>query len=359
MRLDFDKLIADYDKMMFETLRGFSVGVEFLETWVPSDDATESVEQLIELAGDSGLDSVELAFAPDTFRSLDLTRLEAFAARYQQIETSQAAGQASVVVHFASSDRELDGVNPLYRAALRSSLGNLHYQGGLTDAPADTLTLSTTEKQLGATLQASVEATSGKILAIRHQGAPTAAFAALLDRLCSLAVGHPVQDLADHGVSALEYELRDSKMPTGVTGIVIPERMDTLFGAATSLARALAQDFRSKAGVTSIENFYDRQPNQLWLAATPEARAALVAKKVAQFCEEVGIGAEEMTVLDVHTDTRVVVDLAPTVERARRPAVIRAAERVIQREIDPRLEMFMTERKDESILRRLSVPERK
>jgi len=55
MLIDYDKLLADYNKNMETNLRGFSGGPPPFETWVPYDgDDQKSIDELITLAKEIG-----------------------------------------------------------------------------------------------------------------------------------------------------------------------------------------------------------------------------------------------------------------------------------------------------------------
>lgn len=364
MRINFDKLVADYDRMMFENLRGFSVGVDFLETWVPSDDVTESLEQLVEVATEGGLDRLEIELGAESAGRLDETRLAAAVVHHgASISVLPGAAGCVVAVSFGSpaTGRRPDGlseVNPLYRTALQAAARKLEYEGPFAASTSPVLTVK--EADEGAVMfHARVDTSSSTIVELRHQGAGTLAAAALFDRLCANGKGVPVQEFADHAVIGLEASLRDKSVGLERTGIVLAERMDPLLARANRLARLLASDYRSGQGIQSLENFYDRPVGAHWRSLDAPARAELVMATLARCASEIGISPGQINVLDTATDTRIIVELAASIARSKAPVVLRVAERVIQREIDPRLELLLAERKDESVLRRLSVPERK
>lgn len=362
LRIDFDKLVADYGRMMFENLRGFSVGVEFLETWVPSEDVTESVVQLIEGAAEGGVDKLEIELGEESTERLDSARLRADVGQYgATVLASPTVGGCLIVVVFSRSvPGRPDGflqVNALYRKALQDMAGRLQFEGPFSTATDSDFLIR--EGGDGATMHARVDMSSGTIVELRHQGAETVAAAALFDRLCAHGKGIPVQEFADHAVISIETDLRDKSMELGRRGVMLAERLDPLFARANTLARRFARDYRSKAGINSQENFYDRPVGAVWRSLSENGRAELVLRTLAQYASEIGMSPGQLTVVDTRTDTRIVVNLAASIARPQAPVILRAAERVIQREIDPRLELLLTERKDESILRRLSVPERK
>jgi hypothetical protein len=65
------------------------------------------------------------------------------------------------------------------------------------------------------------------------------------------------------------------------------------------------------------------------------------------------MGPDDITGLEAKSDARIIVQLAAHIPRAMMPVLLRKLEAVIQNHIDPRLEILVTEKKDDSELRRL------
>jgi hypothetical protein len=364
LRIDFDKLVADYGRMMFENLRGFSVGVEFLETWVPSDDVTESMELLVEAATEGRLEGLEIELGAEATDRLDEARLRSAVENHgASMSVSRLGSGCVVIVSFGDTGlgRRPDGFSEVdlrYRVALQNAARMLEFEGAFPE-PMGAISSVKESGKGGVTLHARFNVADNTIVELRHQGAETVAVAALFDRLCAGGKGVPIQELADHGVIGLEANLRDKSIGPGRQGIILAERTDPLFARANSLARVLARDYRNSCGIGSQENFYDKPVGAHWQSLDAPRRAEVVLATLASHASEIGITREQIEVLDTTTDTRVIVGLASSIERCRAPVVLRGAEQVIQREIDPRLELLLTERKDESVLRRLSALERK
>ena len=359
MHLHFEQLMADYERRLIETLRGFSLGAEFLETWVPTEDATDSALDLVEHARLHGLQSIEIAFETGQPSAIDFERLIASAAQHGQASLKKEGSKNVLSVCFNISGKDqseeteegLNEVNPLYRSQLRRFAKDLCHEGAALKATApEVIAMGEVD---GVRLTALINPTNDVIRVMHHEGGKTRAEMTALDRLCQIGEGLPMQELADHGVLRLEHGLRALNVPTKVEGILIPERMDPLFVRAMDLVRKLAKDYCGKTGRRSIDNFYDHPVGPEWRTLAPEARKQRAAEALASHASEIGIDTDEARVVDTLADTRVVVELAATMERWRRPQVLRAVESVIRRAVDPHLEVVMPDRKDENKLRRL------
>ena len=177
-----------------------------------------------------------------------------------------------------------------------------------------------------------------------HSGASTSVERALLDRLCALIVGLPIQKAADHGVIRLEYELRDKTMERPVAGVVTPEAADASFLLPLALVRGALGDYRSKTGYGETENTYDPQPSAPWMSMDGEARRKFLDGAI----REIGYSAKDVVVTAIEFDVRVVVELAV----ADKQRCLMALEAGIKDKVDARLELFLEEIKDINKLRR-------
>ena len=76
-RLEFDKLIQSYMENLNVTLRSFTAakGFEFLHAFVPSDDPTASILDVLDLAREAGIRQITLVVSPQTLARLQLQKL--------------------------------------------------------------------------------------------------------------------------------------------------------------------------------------------------------------------------------------------------------------------------------------------
>ena len=108
-------------------------------------------------------------------------------------------------------------------------------------------------------------------------------------------------------------------------------------------------DYRRTTGFRDSANTFDIEPGPRWMLADDAARRAQLAKAFALG----GFGAEDVDVVAIEHDVRVVVSLGGLLAKdpARALAVL---ERQMKQRVDGRLELFMQEVKDSNKLRRLS-----
>jgi hypothetical protein len=86
VRVDLDVLVRDYLNNLNVTLRAFNAaeGLDFLSTFVPSDDPTLSLMDLVDLAREAGLARITVAVAPETLAKLDVQKVHAGVGGWRQ-----------------------------------------------------------------------------------------------------------------------------------------------------------------------------------------------------------------------------------------------------------------------------------
>jgi len=75
IKLNFDKIISNYNKLLTSTSRGFDNEYEFLESWVPRDDINDSISDLISSAKDYELKNLSVYFNKNDLDKINLNRL--------------------------------------------------------------------------------------------------------------------------------------------------------------------------------------------------------------------------------------------------------------------------------------------
>lgn len=76
MTVDYDQLVKNYCDGLFNTLRNFTPGPEFLDTWVHDEDHARSIFALFEAAESSGLKALSLTVSALVADQLDLVKLK-------------------------------------------------------------------------------------------------------------------------------------------------------------------------------------------------------------------------------------------------------------------------------------------
>ncbi|MCE9544441.1 MAG: hypothetical protein K8T25_02810 [Planctomycetia bacterium] len=390
VRLDFDRLVREYLDNLQVNLRGFKAAEShgFLDAWVPHDDPTENLIELIQLAREAGYEQLTVAMSQATAGAIDLAQVKTTlgasprsgmpdgmadggewefsldalkdAARpaptvetpatamperpasTDRPEPGAAAGQV------ASTATSRDSIHPCYRDALSKVLTDVqHERQPEAAAGQEHVTV-----QLGDwELSASVDTKNTVVKQAGFAGTGTAIERGLLEMLCHTIEGRPIQEAADHATIAIEHALRDKKAPPPVVGVVTPENADPAFQLPQQIVRKLLSEYRTRTGYSATRNFFDRPASPTWIKLSPEERCEAIAAVLPK-------GGDEADVKLVRMDglKRVVVGFTSELTSHQKQVVLAQLEAALRERVEPSLQVMAQIRADANILR---MPEQK
>ncbi len=240
-------------------------------------------------------------------------------------------------------------IGPAYRAALAAR--RIVREGRLDQA--DGMVLVEAADSDGATLMLRVRPADHVIEAAAHHGAAEPAARAFLDAVCAEIEGLPMQEASDHGAIRLEFALRH-KAAIPVPGVVTPGGADPAFRNAEAWLRRAMAAYREQTGHAAIDNDFDAGPAAAWRALPQRARLDRLMSACAEVCQAAGWPEDAVAVADIEYDVRVVVELRGPLASGDRQAHLMRLERAIKDRVDGRLELYLAERNDANVLRRLS-----
>ena len=74
--IDYEKIRKNYDDTLISTSRGFNNLYDFLDYWVPDENEYDSIINLLQIAKDENIKSLELLISNKIKSSLDIKKLE-------------------------------------------------------------------------------------------------------------------------------------------------------------------------------------------------------------------------------------------------------------------------------------------
>jgi len=400
--LDYAELVELYAQRLVTNLRGFGVDDPTLALWVPDEDPTRSVRNLLDAAATAGRGALGLRIRRPQLDAIDVVVLETLLARYgapaiearaeelcfvvsglrlpepvdasvARLESPSAAqsswattaspADASVVqVESPRLGRCTVTVETLDRPRVDEFPSRLRnpYRNALTQRVPNARfhTLPEARPQLrrgvavlhGVSLAFLVDG-QDRVTRAGFEGAPHADAQRLMEALCEVCEGMPLPEVRDHAVQRLESSLRGAG-PRPCSGIVLPESIDAAFAVLQHLVReaAVAAGYQ-----TGTSNRYDAGPSAQWASRSDESRRGTLETAIRDFCGEQGLGEHAIAFVDLQFLIRLVVVPAPTIERAALPGLLMALERYCRGRVESRLEVFVEEHRDRNAKRRLAV----
>lgn len=382
MRLIYEKLVQDYLESLHSKLRNFGVEPEFLGMWVHDEDDNKSLFEIFLAAQDAGLKDLTVAVGPETVQKLDQKRLTAELGDLGEPDFSKKAGALEVHVVFKSRPSSatqkpqtrtlpktasraaqkpaslktkktvsysrngrpsaskratsLPGqIHPIYQAALSEAGAHILYEGDIPKPEKDHNAVSV--EQGGARLSAIMDS-EAIVRQARHKGA-NGPLRALLDQLCGLMIGRPIQEAQDHGVIRLEAKLRDRTQSPPVSGLLTAHNAEPLFDIPQKMVRSLYREYLARSGRKPEANFWDDTAGPAWASLSAEEKLQRAQASVQEACRNLGISPDGIEVLDILGGIRFVLALSPATADIHFGARMMRLESLIKKALDPRIEL--------------------
>ncbi len=346
--LRYDDLVDDYNSRLLTQLRGHRAP-ESLDLWVPDANASTSLLNMFEAAQAAQLDELSIIVGAQTAASIDLAALGAELSALGNVAVERLdSGEVVISVAGMLVMQSLLAVRPTYRRALASQLKRIAHEGRLV--PEMGLLIETHRDDT--TLQMLIDP-DRHVVRQASFTTTTALRRAALDALCELACELPIQELSEHGVAKLEYRLRDPGASLPVRGVVTPVSADPLFGEIELMVRGIYARYRETSGYDHRPNHYTVSVSSHWLRLDDAGRRALLEPVFADVAVAATLGHDDLRVDRIERNVRIIVGFGENVAVDRKPSMMRALERELKRRVEPSLEVFAAEIRDESALRRL------
>jgi hypothetical protein len=234
-------------------------------------------------------------------------------------------------------------IHPAYRVRVELLGADARHEGSL--APAAGLILVSAGRE-GVTLEALVQGVTHQVVAAAFRGATTGEQRGLIESLCRVMEGRPIQDCADHAAIAVERAVRDPAEAPPVRGLLTPENADPSFALVQSLVRDLRTEYARKTGFTSTVNFFDAQPSEAWRRLSDDQRMEKLGEAIGK-----GGWGERLRLLGIQDRKRVVVGFAEDAGSGEQQQVLIQLEELLRREVEPTLQLLMQAKSDTNVVR--------
>ncbi|MBI3317677.1 MAG: hypothetical protein HYZ90_00820 [Candidatus Omnitrophica bacterium] len=340
-RLDYENLLASYEDRLTKVLRGFrpTPEVEFLETWVPDDDPARSILNLIEAAKERNLKRLTVTLGHKTLQAVDFDRLTQTIGSIARVMIERTAEGAELRIHLQDSHSPL-GIHPAYQEGLQRFLNLCVHEGTLEEEKE--LILVQAEEQ-GVLLTVLVDPSTQLVRKAAYRNAATATQKGLLEGLCRLLVGRPLQEGSDHAVLRLQEQLRDKWQSPPVSGVIAVMNADPAFGLPLRLVRSLMKECRRKTELNDTKNFYDEPVSPSWGRLSQGERASRLAQRIHQHPS-----GGSMRLVHLEGTHRVVVEFNEPLDNGTKRRRILEMEEHLKANLEPTLQVYLQPKMDQN-----------
>ncbi|MEK8019661.1 MAG: hypothetical protein VSS75_022535, partial [Candidatus Parabeggiatoa sp.] len=337
--IDYQQLVTDYNEALVNVLRGFRPKYEFLDIWVPDAEPDKSILNLLEAAQIEGENEVSLFLEEKLLDELDIKTLIQEASKLGEINTReteqgfifQVSGLIGEQVSH-QNEAKLEECNPLYRTQLMEREKNIQHEYTLTD---DDVHLLIHANHQGISLFALFDVQQHKLIQATFASTASAIEKALLEALCQLIEGLPIQEIYDHGLLKLEYALRDQQQPLPVSGIINRFNFDPLFQLPQHLIRQLFHNYCEQTGYQTQLNYFDSPPSQDWLKWDDKQRIQKVQGVLDDLISQSQYRDLEVKVKYIDKTVKVHVEIRGTVSAVEEAALMLNMEKDLHKQVEP------------------------
>lgn len=368
MRLSYDALVRQYLETLNAKLRNFAVEPEFVATWVHDEDDQRSLQGLFVAAQAGGCRELTVEVSAETAAKLDRAGLSKELTALGEVSL-QPRKDGGLDVGVRLKDKlEFDprsgaGSGPAAKSATVKTAGPQARRRPSRPGELDELYLEAVWQRAlrfegavagdgkrvrveegGVALEASVDET-GVVKSARHFGAASP-LSAVLDVLCEVMEGRPLQEASDHAVIRVEARLRDQSVPRPVAGLLTPANADPIFALPQRLVRGLYRKYLEATGAKSAANFWDDSAAASWTALSAEDKLKRARAAVAEACQALGLPAQGVEVLEILGGVRLVLAHTPVTSKPVFAAPMMKLEGLVKKSVDARIELQMESLED-------------
>ena len=351
IQLNYERLVSDYMETLKVELRHFSAPEPLLDMWVPDGDDVTSIVNLVESASMHHVENLAVDIGEKTLMKIDLGKLIEVLQRLGKISTRPLG--RGVILDVSLVKRELGQLEPVdiprfYRKSfgIMANCGCYHY---LLEKKETLICCEAIKDKV--VLQANVNPIGHSVEEVAYTGAESGVSKYLLDQLCAILVGKPVNECYDHAIIRLEHGLRDKTMkrpPAG--GLTLPSNSWEVFKDLTQLIRSAVTQYREIANYKETKNFYILPASQKWLSMTVTAREEALISAVSQFCEERKLDPSCIRIGDLTREVHLIVGVDKNITN-NVPKLLMDLEFYLKNKVEQQLNIWTPEESDKNKIR--------
>jgi hypothetical protein len=353
--IDYKQLVAEYNKALVNVLRGFRSKYEFLDIWVPDAEPYRSIINLLEAAQIEAENEVSLLLDQQTLDGLDLNALIQQASELGQVNTRQT--EQGLIFHVSGligdhishqSEAKLEDFNPLYRTKLMELGQDIQHEHSLADDEAHLLIHANHQ---GTSLFAHLDVQQHRLIQASFAGTSSAIEKGLLEALCRLIEGLPIQEIYDHGLLKLEYALRDHNQALPVNGIINIFNFDPIFQLPQNLIRQLFHIYEKQTGYQAQLNDFDSLPHKDWLKLNDEQKIEKLQKFLDELLSLYQYRDLVIKVKYLEKTVKVHIEIQGEISTFEKAALMLNMEKDLHNQVESKLQLYLEPSKDINKLR--------
>lgn len=402
---DYDAIAEKFNQDLVKKLRQHGTPIAFLELWVPEADPLLGISGMVDAARLAGRKELKIIFSSSTVPA-DLTQnLRTSLMKFCKVsmepfgvgkillsasDISDARAKASektsnVKRNFkpewsvdqlvqedietslswkANENEDFGDITPSLRQQMRGAVTEFLHKGNL-DSNLYKIQATENKRHIfsseidGDSLELCIDVSSTKVVAAGHYCGKGAATDVALELFCRMAIGKPLQEVADHLGLRVLAKISRAAGDRSVNGVLLPRNAGQPFCLGPMLARSIFEQYIEFSNERVKINYYQSEVSERWLSMGNEERERGVREELAKFVTSHGLNQGDIILDGIEknksgADVRGVLSFSKDVQTSKKPSLMRQFEDTAREVFNVELDFVADRLVDTSPLRRLS-----
>lgn len=382
-KINYSTLINKYQKDINDKLRGFGLGENFMELFVPDEEINKSIFNLVDSFFESKIDDLDLTIDSENYDKLDfniLSKLDILTETKKNDKENKLyflalrniiAKYPSIKIHsYSESPKEKNNsfkVQNIYESSFKKkdilTTHNLiienkyNYNKELKDNSIFTLHTSLS-KEYELFFYIDNEGIVKNTSFVMHDKKSDKLHMSILNSFCEYSINLPIQEVSEHGVIYTEFHLRKNRREVLASGISFSLLVDPFFSSLENSVRNIYTEYRkkNKIDVHKSNRYYPPlSPN--WKKKDSKEKIITVNKELKKYLNMTKEENIDIRLIDIQYGYRINIEILTKDAFFDKPSFVFNLEIFMKKTIDQRIEVFYKEIIDMNKLRLKNSPQ--
>tara|TARA_B100000073_G_C23729265_1_gene570271 strand:+ start:1423 stop:2568 length:1146 start_codon:yes stop_codon:yes gene_type:complete len=377
VQIDFSKLINDYNSNLTDKLRGFGEE-EYLRFWVPDTIKVKSIFNLVDAIFESNTNHAEvfnLNLSNEELEKLQVLKSIAFSIlekekisiyidrkKYTDYKTKKLQSNKvkskernfKLIENLPIIDAD-EVVDEFYRITLEKSDYKIKNKRKLNDRNNIKIIEFSKNQKIIFSLERNKNLIVDAVIEFEKENSITK----ILDLFCAIIKDKRLQEVAEHGVIYLEYEIQkmSTEKRSKIKGIFLPSNSGGLFNLLNLKLREIYSKYLESENIEDDINKDYYEINQGWLDLGFEGQKNYVNDILqSHVFRQFNINENDMKLLRVVLGNRLEFELSNNLKGDYEDNKLFKIEEILKNKIDKSIELVTIEEKDSNKLRLSNAP---
>jgi len=382
-KINYSTLINKYQKDINDKLRGFGLGENFMELFVPDEDINKSIFNLVDSFFESKIDDLDLTIDREHYDKLDfnlLSKLDILTETKTNDKENKKFFLAlrniiskypSIKIHsYSEIPKEKNKsvkVQNIYESSFKKkdilTTHNLiienkyDYNKELKDNSILALHTSLS-KEYELFFHIDTEGIVKNTSFVMHDKTSDKLHMSILNSFCEYSINLPIQEVSEHGVIYTEFHLRKNRREVLASGISFSLLVDPFFSSLENSVRNIYTEYRKKNKIDVHKSNRYYPPLSLnWKKKDSKEKTITVNKELKKYLNMTKEENIDIRLIDIQYGYRINIEILTKDTFFDKPSFVFNLEIYMKKAIDQRIEVFYKEIIDMNKLRLKNSPQ--